>query len=54
MGCVVHTGARINAYMVFVGNGEGRSLHIRPKCRWGVFNIKIYLNELGWGEDGLN
>jgi hypothetical protein len=42
-------GERKIAYMILVGNPEGKRSHGRPRRRWEE-NIKIDLQEVGWGE----
>jgi hypothetical protein len=37
----------MNAYMILVGNPEGKRPLGRPRHRW-VDNIKLDLRELGW------
>jgi hypothetical protein len=36
-----------NAYMILVGNPEGKRLLVRPRRMW-VDNIKINLSETAW------
>jgi hypothetical protein len=41
-------GKKRNAYMIFVGNSEGKRPLGRSICRW-MDNIKMDLKEIGWG-----
>jgi hypothetical protein len=42
-------GEKRNAYILLVGNLEGKRPLGRRRCRW-VDNIKIDLAEVGWGD----
>jgi hypothetical protein len=44
-------GERRGAYRIFVGRPEGRRPLGRPRRRWE--NIKMYLQEVGWGMDWI-
>jgi hypothetical protein len=44
-------GEKRDAYMILVGNPEGKRPLGRPRRRW-VDNIKIDFGEIGW--DGMN
>jgi hypothetical protein len=44
-------GEKRNAYRILVGTREGKRPLGRPRRRW-VYNIKIYLKEMGW--DGMD
>jgi hypothetical protein len=44
-------GGKSNAYMILVGNPEGKRPLGRPRRRW-VYNIKMDLREIGW--DGMD
>jgi hypothetical protein len=44
-------GEKRNAYMILVGNPEGKRPLRRPRRRW-VDNIKMDLIEIGW--DGMD
>jgi hypothetical protein len=44
-------GRKRNAYMILVGEPEGKRLLGRPRCRL-VDNIKMDLRERGWGGMG--
>jgi hypothetical protein len=44
-------GGKINAYWIFVGKTEGKTLVGRPRRRW-VDNIQMDLREMGWGGMG--
>jgi hypothetical protein len=48
---VARIGAKQNAYMILVGNPEGKIPLGRQRRRW-VDNIKIDLREIGW--DGMD
>jgi hypothetical protein len=41
-------GDRRGAYRIFVGRTDGNKLFARRRRRWED-NIKIYLQDLGWG-----
>jgi hypothetical protein len=41
-------GEKRNAYMILVGNPEGKRPLGRPRRRW-VNNIKMDFREIGWG-----
>jgi hypothetical protein len=41
-------GEKRGAYMILVGRPEGRRPLGRPRRRWED-NIKMYLQEVGWG-----
>jgi hypothetical protein len=42
------SGAKRNAYRIFVENPEAKRLLGRPRHRW-MDNIKIDLRKIGWG-----
>jgi hypothetical protein len=46
-------GEKKGAYRVFVGKPEGKRPPGRHRCRWED-NIKMYLQEVGWGMDWLD
>jgi len=46
-------GEKRGAYRILVGRAEGKRPFGRPWHRWEG-NIKLDLQELGWGEHGLN
>jgi hypothetical protein len=45
-------GKERNAYRLLVGRPEGRRPPGRPRRRW-VDNIRMYLVEVGWGDDWI-
>jgi hypothetical protein len=47
-GHVASVGARIGAYKLLVGKPEGMRPLGKPRRRWED-NIKMYLQEVGWG-----
>jgi hypothetical protein len=42
-------GEKRNVYRLLVGKPEGKRPLGKPRCRW-VDNIRIYLEEVGWGD----
>jgi hypothetical protein len=52
-GYVAHMEDRRDAYRVLVGKPEGKRPLGRLRCRWED-NIKMDLQEVGWGWHGLN
>jgi hypothetical protein len=46
-------GEKRNAYILFVGNPEGKRPLGRPRRRW-VDNIRMDLGEVGWGDVDWN
>jgi hypothetical protein len=44
-------GEKRNAYSLLVGKPEGKRPLRRPRRRW-VDNIRMYLEEVGWGNVG--
>jgi hypothetical protein len=47
-GHVAGMGERRDVYMVLVGRSEGNGPLVSPRRRWED-NIKMYIQELGWG-----
>jgi hypothetical protein len=45
-------GEKRGAYRILVGRPEGRRPLERPRRRWED-NIKMYLQEVGWGMDWI-
>jgi hypothetical protein len=52
-GHVAQMGEGRGAYRILVGKPEGRRPLGRPRHRWED-NIKMNLQEVGWGDHGLN
>ena len=52
-GHAAHMGQRRDIYRVLVGKPERKRPLGRPRCRWED-NIKIDLQDVGWGGYGLN
>jgi hypothetical protein len=52
-GHVIHMGKRRGAYRVLVGKDEGKRPLGRSRYRWED-NIKMDLQEVGWGSHGLD
>jgi len=51
-GHVACMGERIGAYRVLVEKPEGKRQLARPRRRW-EYNIKMDIQEVGWGGHGL-
>jgi hypothetical protein len=52
-GHIARMGEGRGAYRILVGRPEGRRPLGRPRCRWED-NIKMDLQEVGWGGHGLD
>jgi hypothetical protein len=52
-GHVARMGEKRGAYRILVGRPEGRRPLGRPRRRWED-NIKIYLQDVGWGMDWID
>jgi hypothetical protein len=46
-------GEKRGVHRIFMGKPEGKRPLGRPRLRWQD-NIKMYLQEVGWGEHGLD